>query len=499
MLVGVGQYQDDIHNDLPAAKTDLILVKTALTRGLKFGIDDIRILGEEGNVQARSFARALSEFEGMTDREDTFVLYFSGHGTKEGLCFSDGMVNLQSIIDYIERLEAEKKIVIIDCCYAGDMKVSGIGDLTFEEIVSTFAGRGIAVMASSAANEQSWLSESGGASLYTQITAWAILSRRNIRKGQISLSDINNEIRFLMQLWNKEHPDWQQHPVYRENYIGDIRFRVEEYHPYITQKITAETADYYLQSVKPMSTGSLKRFAAFVVLKGEDDTRLPRITWEIVSQFKNSDVYASAHSEERFRGKSADVIWCYFGHDEEDLARSNYFAYTTWAGSEQLREKFYRESRNTEIVDGIHIFWNTSYGMVKDLQRTKTPEEKIIEEYQNLAALLISRAEEYVKAMEEVWNGSFSYEEMKKMFREWSRDVNALYFKITDAVPAPVERIKWAESILELAGLVSDLTLYIGRNEHMEYAEERWVISHVIRRYHDALDKLKRIDNRSRQ
>jgi hypothetical protein len=101
--------------------------------------------------------------------------------------------------------------------------------------------------------------------------------------------------------------------------------------------------------------------------------------------------------------------------------------------------------------------------------------------------------------MEEVWNGSFSYEEMKKMFREWSRDVNALYFKITDAVPAPVERIKWAESILELAGLVSDLTLYIGRNEHMEYAEERWVISHVIRRYHDALDKLKRIDNRSRQ
>jgi hypothetical protein len=73
LLVGVGQYQDDIHNDLPAAKTDLILMKTALTRGLKFGTDDIRILGEEKNVPARSFARALPEFEGMTDREDTFV------------------------------------------------------------------------------------------------------------------------------------------------------------------------------------------------------------------------------------------------------------------------------------------------------------------------------------------------------------------------------------------------------------------------------------------
>ena len=80
---------------------------------------------------ARSFARALSEFEGLIEREDTFVLYFSGHGMREGLCFSDGVVNLQSIVDYVERLRAERKVVILDCCYSGDMQLAKAGDLSF--------------------------------------------------------------------------------------------------------------------------------------------------------------------------------------------------------------------------------------------------------------------------------------------------------------------------------------------------------------------------------
>ena len=57
-----------------------------------------------------------------------------------------------------------------------------------------------------------------------------------------------------------------------------------------------------------MSTGNLKRFSAFVVLKGADDTKLPGITQEIVSQIRNSDVYASERSEQRFRGRSADAM-----------------------------------------------------------------------------------------------------------------------------------------------------------------------------------------------
>ena len=97
----------------------------------------------------------------------------------------DSIVNLQSIVDFVEQLRAKNKIVILDCCFAGNIQLSGRGDLTFEEIVSVFAGRGIAVMASSAADEKSWLSENKDASIYTKIAAAAISSRRNIHKGYL--------------------------------------------------------------------------------------------------------------------------------------------------------------------------------------------------------------------------------------------------------------------------------------------------------------------------
>ena len=493
LLTGAGFYQDDERKSLPGTKLDLVLMKKALTDGLKFDPDNIRVLGEDGSVQARSFARALSEFENLLGREDTFVLYFTGHGVRTALCFTDETVNLQSIVSYIERLPAGRKIVILDCCFSGSALVSDIRELTFEEAVSAFAGSGIAVMASSAQDEQSWLSETGDASLYTKIVTAAICSRRNIHEGKIALCDINDEIRYLMQLWNKANPERQQHPIYRENYIGEISFRVEEYHPYVTQKISMETEGYDLHGVKPLSTGNLKRFAAFVILKKADDTMLPEITKEIVSQIKNSDVYASVDSEQRFKGRNADVIWCYFGYDEEDIARSNHFAYTIWAGSEELKKLYFRENRNSEVTDGIYIFWNNSYGLVKDLQKTDTPEEKILTDYRELGGLLMAKAEAFIRDFEEVENRSFSLEEMKERYGSWIKEVKKAYFRLTDADPAPVERIKWAEAILDLAGWVTDMALFLEQEDSGNAAGETWMVKQAIRRYRAALEHLFRI------
>ena len=491
LLAGVGSYQNDGLCPLPAVAKDLILIKSTLIEGLKFDEDDIRVLGERGTVTVKSFARALSEFEELIGSEDAFILYFSGHGTPEGMCFSDGTINLQSIVDFVERLGAASKLVILDCCYGGDIQLSRKGNLSFEEVVSTFAGRGIAVMASSAENEKSWLSESKDASIYTTILTAAFSSRRIINKGFISLGDVADEVRYLMELRNKLYKDRVQHPFYRENYIGDIRFKVEEYRPYVTQKITAETQEYYLHSVKPLSTGHLKRLAAFVILKGTDDTILPRITKEIASQFRNSDVYASEFSEQRFKGKSADAIWCYFGHDEEDILRSNHFAYTIWAADEKLRKVYYRGNRNAEVFDGIYVFWNDSYGIVKELQKTDMPEEKIIREYQILSALLTSKAEMFIKAFEEMQNQRVCIGEMKMNFKEWAVEVKRLFYRLSEADSVPADRIKWSEAVLEMAGWVADIALFVERNEMGTLMGETWMVKEAIKRYYQALEDLR--------
>ncbi len=490
LLTGVGVYRDGVRNALSGTKMDLAIMRQALAQGLKFDPDNIRVLGEAGSVETHSFARALAEFEGLLDKEDTFVLYFSGHGAQETLCFTDGMVNLQSIVSYIERLPAGKKLVIIDCCFAGSAQVSNIRNLTFEEAIAAFAGSGIALMASSAPDERAWLSEAGDASLYTRIVSSAICSRRNIHEGKISLSDVNDEVRYLMQQWNRANPDRQQHPIYRENYVGEFAFKVEEYHPYVTQKITVETEDYHLHSVKPLSTGNLKRFAAFVILKKADDTMLPQITKEIVAQFKNSDVYANAHSEQRFKGRSADAIWCYFGHDAEDIERSNHFAYTIWAGSGELQKLYYREKPNAEVVDGIYIFWNTSYGLVKELQKTETPEEQILATYEELCGRLMARAGEFIRDFEELENGTVSLKDLKGSYGDWLRDVKETFFRLSETEPAPVERIRWADAILDLAGWVTDMALFLERAETADEPGERWMVKQAVSRYRKSLEQL---------
>ena len=494
LLAGVSVYQDESLRSLPAARRDLFVMKNALMAGLSFREDDIRLLGEDGTLSARSFARALSEFEGLTGREDVFFLYFSGHGTREGLCFFDEVVNLESIIRFVDGLHAMRKIILLDCCYSGEASLPRKERFSFEQILNSLENGGTAILSSCAGDEQSWLSESADVSLYTSVVASALKTRRLIRSGEISLNAISDEIRQLMSLWNRENPERAQHPIYRENCIGDICFQVQEYHPYIPQQITMETQDYSLRFVKPLSTNLLKRLAAFVILKGSDDSSLPRITRQIADQIKGADVYASRKSEEQLKGRNADVIWCYFAYDEEDIQRSNHFAYTIWTEDESLKKRYFRQNRNAEVVDGIYVFWNSSYKQVRMLQKTDTPGEAVIKEYKDLAYLLIVQAEHFIKAFEEVQNQTLSYASLKERFEGWIWDVRKIYYRLTDAQAPPREYLQNAEIILQLAGWVTDMSLFLADTDSLQAPGEEWMIKSLIARYHQALKKLQKAE-----
>ena len=54
LLTGVGIYEDEERKALYAAKKDLSLMRQALADGLKFDPDNIRVLGEDGNVKAKN-------------------------------------------------------------------------------------------------------------------------------------------------------------------------------------------------------------------------------------------------------------------------------------------------------------------------------------------------------------------------------------------------------------------------------------------------------------
>ena len=198
ILIAVGDYKDIGAADIPTYKRDIEIMHRALNEGLRIPEENIRVVtgnDNRGKVSMKSLAHAIADVEGHLSDEDVFLLYFSGHGqrkdslntalgssgasspctTAAGIVFSDGMVMLQSVIDYVSRLAAGGKIVILDCCYSGGFDGKGPRTLKFDQAFSEFAGKGIAVMASTSADETARLWPERKCSVFTGALSQAIM------------------------------------------------------------------------------------------------------------------------------------------------------------------------------------------------------------------------------------------------------------------------------------------------------------------------------------
>lgn len=86
LLISAGDYKTIGFKNLPTYKGDPVLLGASLTLGLNVPQDHIRIIsGDErpGFVRTATFARAIGEMKSQLGSDDTFILYFSGHGKTE--------------------------------------------------------------------------------------------------------------------------------------------------------------------------------------------------------------------------------------------------------------------------------------------------------------------------------------------------------------------------------------------------------------------------------
>ena len=227
---------------------------------------------------------------------------------------------------------------------------------------------GIAVYASSSDDEVSRLGSNGNHSMFTGALSTAMISQSIVHKGQIALEDIYRETQRLVHAWNIKNPGKEQHPIYRSSMGGTAYFKVMEYKPYEPEQISVENEKYIVTNVKPLSTTSEKRLSAFVILKIEASTdELVSITKEIAESIKYANVYSSEKSAALHANMPAKAVWCYFGMDENDMVNHTHAYYIIWA-VDDVKSKYYRDNTNAEVVDGIYIFKNTSYDLVRKMQ-----------------------------------------------------------------------------------------------------------------------------------
>lgn len=497
LLVSVCKYPVLQLSELPLCKNDLFAVRKALMHGLNVSPDNILLCGERGIVTIKDLLFSFNKMQTLIEAEDTFIFYFSGHGGNQQLALSNTGISIQNLIESIEKMNAKNKIIILDSCHSGNFIMEKSATLQIEQCVDTFAGVGYAVLAACGAEQLSGFHPSRGISLYTSFLCDALTNKFLIRKGKKSLEDISRAIYQYSNAWTRKEGQ-EQHPIFRSSIGGTIFFDVEEYAPYQVKQIYEETEQYIIYSVDPVHHATAKRLSVKVILRY-------KFSWkeiaDIAMQIKNHvllcEVYQNAVAERYYKGRPANIVWCYFGYDEDDMIDSNFIGHTTWVDDTQDKEWWYRKSKNAEIINGVYCEKNSSYEMIKKIMHSETVDKKyFIEKNREVTAKLISCGEEFIRIYREFINKNITEDELVKMVSPLNSKITNLYFEQGDLPVAPNELREWVNAQTKIASSIQDFSLYYDKkNENIWTSENRkFLMDASIKRYEEDLEVLKKID-----
>lgn len=498
LLVGVCEYLKIKCQPLPLCKNDLFAMKTALVQGLNVSSDNILLCGETGIVTRNELITSIHTVLKDATEDDTFIFYFSGHGGKNCLVLSDSLIDLQDLICTIEQIQTKNKIAILDSCHSGGFALDCVPAIDINETVEHFAGRGFAILASCGAEQFSGFNEDRQISLYTSFVCDALTSRFLIRKGKKSLEAINEAIFHFSELSNKKGEHNFPQPIFRSSVGGTIFFDVEEYNPYKVAKIYEECDNYIIYSVEPVHHGNVKRLSAKVILRYQSS--MEQIA-EIADEIKNKVLYYEVHqnkiSETRYAGRAANIVWCYFGYDEDDMVDCNFICHTTWVDDLQDKEWWYRNSKNTTIVNGVHINVHSSYELIKGLKDNPMSVDELIQITREYTANLISAAEQYIKIFREYLNNTLTEEQLIDSVAPLNIEITKWFFKQSDLPIPPKELHDWANMHTKLACTIHDFSLFYDRKNLKTWKSEnrKWLLKNAIKQYETELEELKVADN----
>lgn len=502
-LVGVSYYPGTRQNKLPFCKNDLLELRTALHKGLNVPFENISICGIDGIVNRDVFEAQLDETCESLQDNDTFIFYFTGHAgnnTTYGgnyLALSDKFLSQQQLIDAIGSICAKNKLIIFDCCHAGDFHVENITSFKIDDTIDKFFERGYAVMASCSQDELSGFNADRRISRYTSYIIDALLWKSIIRKGKKSLEDINRLVCQFAKVENSKQTSMQQHPVFRSCIYGTILFDVEDYKAYQSADYFEEYPKYIIFRVEDLST-NVKRIAVHVILKEPcTEVELSQYALEIKEHLLLSDIYKNERSEARWKGKPVNIVFGYYGFDESDMINHNYAFRTTWVDESQDKSHWYKINGNSNLVNDVLVIHQTSYEFIKKLYaENQMPKEEQIRRTREYTAHLINAAENLIAVYREYQNRSLTEVELVEQISPYIKTINDYYFEQNNMPLPPTEIKDWSDANICLASTIHDMTLFYSPTQLKKRTPENRIaiMNNTISRYQENLEKLRNIE-----
>lgn len=497
LIVGVSNY---VRNSLPLCYNDIFAIENAIISGLNAKPENLLICGDNKTVTVNDFIKAFHLIIQQIDIDDTFILYFSGHGAEKNgdnyFVFSDDALPVKSIVELVGDVHCTNKLVIIDSCHSGSDNLLSVSKIDINETANQFVGRGCAVMASCNLDEKSGFHPTSGLSLYTHIICDAFMTKSLIRKGKKSLEDIRKYVDICASVANKNRAN-PQHNAFRSNIIGTVYFDVADYNPYKSQKIYKETDKYIIYDVSPVHS-NVKRISIKVLLRFPCSVEeIADIANEIKNDAIHYDVFTTQVSEERFKGRPNNIIFGYYGYDENDMINGNFAYRSTWVDDLQDKSYWYKQCNNSYVISDVKIDKVEYYDFMKKYVADNTSDDNsLIEATRECMYKMINAAEKFIYQFREFTNNTISEQELIDNVSQINTQINELFLLHSDLPIASNKLHDWQLAYSQLAGTIHDFSLYYSK-KHLNKRDSKnrvEVTELTIKRYNEDLEKLKTVD-----
>jgi metacaspase-1 len=177
VVVGINDYADTAIPDLKYAESDARSVYDTLTDAKigRFPQKNVTLLlGKD--VTPGKIKAALYKLRGV-GKDDLVVIFYSGHGAKEGdeafwvtqdadhKALPATSLTNSEIRKYLQRIPSQRMVVLLDCCYAASTTKKSLTDP--KKLFGEFEGKGRATIAGSADNQEALEYEGKKAGVFT--------------------------------------------------------------------------------------------------------------------------------------------------------------------------------------------------------------------------------------------------------------------------------------------------------------------------------------------
>lgn len=247
-----------------------------------------------------------------------------------------------------------------------------------------------------------------------------------------------------------------------------------------------------------LNTALAKRFAVKVILRYESSfEEIAEIANEVKEKIKYANVYPNAISEAHHKGKTANIIWCYFGYSEDDIVDSNYVCYTTWIDNTQDKANWYRKSSNSQWVNGVYMTKNSSYkALYHALHGEEVCKDDLIVKTRKITEELVDSAQRFIKLYREYRNDVLSEEELINSVEFLNKKITHLFFLQSELPYPPKELHDWSNAHTLIAGTIHDFSLYYDKKNLKIWTTENRIalMDSAIARYENDLENLKALE-----